>query len=459
MSKIEFCYRIFNHLDVLLLTLLTALCFICFTKPFLKTIKYRWMIGIVYFLVMMFFYYMPWKIENLYAYGIGILCAFGMMCLIDRWNIEQKIFLAITFFSLRWLGVALANYAAKAAYYVIYEKFRHPMSQITWFIMDVVIRIAAVALGIGILICSVYLIRKAYVYKRAAMEKKEMLMLIVPSLSGVIGYGILKMYEDVYTRDTGKDLFGQVELYDWFCFFYYIISIIAILVMVIAFQHIKGRQEQARQNQLLNSQLQDMEKHIGEVDRLYRDIRGLKHDMGNHISVLEKLCMNDELKEAKAYLQELKQRMNTDSGEIKTGNPVTDVILNEVRKKAEEKGILFECDFHFPENTGMNVFDISVMINNALMNAVEAAEKSKKPYLNISSYRENNAYMIEVNNAYAEPIRMDEETGLPASSKKEAKEHGYGLQNIRKAAQKYHGEIEIEYDTACFTLSIMLMAE
>lgn len=459
MSKIELCYMIFNHLDVMFLTLLTALCFNYFIKPFLKNSRYTWMIGAVYFFVMIFFFYMPWYIDNFYAYGIGIIYAFGMMCLIDRWNIKQKLFLSITFFSLRWLGMALANYAAKAVYYVIYERITHPMSQMTWFMIDMVIRIAAVALGVGILACSIYLIRKAYVYKRAAMEKKEMLMLIVPSISGVIGYGILRMYEDVYIRDTGKDLFGQVEMYDWFCFFYYIISITAILVMVIAFQHIKGRQEEARQNQLLNSQLRDMEKHIGEMDRLYKDIKGLKHDMGNHISILEKLCMNDEFEEAKSYLQELKERMNTASGEIKTGNPVTDVILNEIRKKTEEKGILFECSFHFPKDSGMNVFDISVIVNNALLNAVEAAEKSEKPYLYICSYLEKNAYMIEVKNTYAEPIRMDEETGLPASSKKEEKEHGYGLQNIRKAAQKYHGEIEIEYDPVYFILSIMLMTK
>ena len=30
-----------------------------------------------------------------------------------------------------------------------------------------------------------------------------------------------------------------------------------------------------------------MKKHIGEVEKLYQDIRSLRHDMGNHIQMLE----------------------------------------------------------------------------------------------------------------------------------------------------------------------------
>lgn len=78
-----------------------------------------------------------------------------------------------------------------------------------------------------------------------------------------------------------------------------------------------------------------MEKHIAEVAKLYQDIRSLKHDMGNHVMMLEKLCMKNEYNEAQKYMTQLREEFQSVSGEIKSGNPVTNVILEEKRKEAK----------------------------------------------------------------------------------------------------------------------------
>lgn len=43
------------------------------------------------------------------AYMLGVVAAFLVMYVQDRRNIYQKIFLAVTFFSIRWLAVAMAG--------------------------------------------------------------------------------------------------------------------------------------------------------------------------------------------------------------------------------------------------------------------------------------------------------------------------------------------------------------
>ncbi len=43
------------------------------------------------------------------AYAIGILAAFIVMYVEDRRNVEQKIFLVVTFFSIRWFAIAMAG--------------------------------------------------------------------------------------------------------------------------------------------------------------------------------------------------------------------------------------------------------------------------------------------------------------------------------------------------------------
>jgi sensor histidine kinase YesM len=66
--------------------------------------------------------------------------------------------------------------------------------------------------------------------------------------------------------------------------------------------------------------------------------------------------------------------------------------------------------------------------------------------------------MIEVINNFSGTLIMNEESGLPESTK-EGQEHGYGLLNIRKVAQKYYGDIDTTQDRDEFRLSVMLMVE
>lgn len=132
-------------------------------------------------------------------------------------------------------------------------------------------RFLAVAIG---------LINKAYVYKNDEMNVKELVMLIIPSLVGVTGYGILQYYLNIYEKDTGKSLTDTYGFYGALSFVHYFISIIAILVMTTMFQNWKVAQEEQTGQELVLNQVSDMKKHIGEVEKLYQDIRSLRHDMG-----------------------------------------------------------------------------------------------------------------------------------------------------------------------------------
>lgn len=92
-------------------------------------------------------------------------------------------------------------------------------------------------------------------------------------------------------------------------------------------------------------QVNDMKKHIGEVEKLYQDIRSLRHDMGNHIQTLEHLAALHNMEDATEYLEHLKKEWNEVSPEIKTGSSVIDVILMEKLREAREKRIHFKSAF------------------------------------------------------------------------------------------------------------------
>ena len=169
-----------------------------FAKPFMENKKGTACIGIAYFAVMLLLYLVPMEINTFAAYSMGIWSAFIVMCRIDRRNYKQKTFIAVTFFSLRWLSEYMTRIIINAVYNIklvsdaFYIPERNLAAKILIFggveLLDTVI-------GFALLGISVRYIVKTYVYKREDMSIKEMSMLIVPSLTGMTGYCISIPYQ------------------------------------------------------------------------------------------------------------------------------------------------------------------------------------------------------------------------------------------------------------------------
>ena len=456
MSLVEKYWMVTSKISVIALLMITGIYFGKFVCPYIKKKKGAVAVSIVYITIMLVLYMIPPQIDNFSAYLIGVIAAFLAMYVEDRRNIYQKIFLAITFFSIRWLTVAMAarldDLVTKALV------FRNMSAEKVWLqyglyvgtrVLDIVLCIAFIAVAIG-------LINKAYIYKKDEMSVKEMVMLIIPSLVGVTGYGILQYYLMIYERDTGKNLIDTYGFYGALSFLHYLISIVAILVVIVMFQNWKEMQEEQRGQELVLNQISDMKKHIEEVEKLYRDIRSMRHDMGNHIQTLEHLVAHNNMDDATEYLEHLKNEWDKVSPEIRTGSPVIDVILMEKLREAKERQIRFLTDFHYPQNTKLNAFDLSVIMNNALNNCMENVS-GDDPYISISSFRKNSIFMITIKNSFVGHLNFGD-SDLPETTKS-GREHGMGLNNIRRVARMYMGDISLEQGNEEVILSIMIQVE
>lgn len=302
-------------------------------------------------------------------------------------------------------------------------------------------------------------IHKVYINKRENISGKELVLFLSVLSTIMIGYFSFTYLSDIYESDVGQYIWNLHGEYTVLSILYQLVSCSALFIVMVVYQRMKERQKEEKENAILAEQMDNMKSHISEVEKLYCDIRALKHDMGNHISVLENLILKNEKEEMEKYFSELKEKWRENVSEIKTGNPVTDVILTQKQKEIQEKGIDFQCEFFYPKETKIEAFDVSVILNNALINAMEGMAGCKNPYISISSYRKKNAYIIEVRNSIKKKVVLNEETGLPETTKKDKVNHGFGLVGIRKIAQKYYGAIDIEQDKNNFLLSIMLMVE
>lgn len=447
-----------------------------FAKPFMENTKGAGYTGIAYFAVMFVLYLMPLPMGVFMAYSIGAFAAFLAMCQTERRHYAQKAFLAMTFFSLHWFASAMAEILYDKLYNFAEHTEYMARHLNMWFPLYVGVCIVYLALELAFMAVGICCILKAYAYKHAAMEKKELLMLSIPSFMGVVGYEIMWYYRNFYIEETST----SSNMYDGLALLYYAVVIITIVVVIVLYQGIKAGQEEKLQNELLAAQVESIRHHIGQVESLYQNIRSIKHDMTNHILTLERLYAGNRTEEAKDYVKDLKAALAEAAGkvgeleeseEIKSGNPITDVILQEQKQEAEKKNICFCSDFHYPTDSGINAFDLSVILSNALQNARENAGDNGTPYIHIISYRKRNAYMIEISNSFTGKLQWDMESGLPLTSKGKSEGHGYGqahgygevhgygLSNIRRVARKYSGDIDITLKDGEFRLAIMLMAE
>lgn len=465
----ESCWDFVSYAHIVMQMMVMGYILYRFAKPFMQNKKGAVCTGITYFATMLFLYFMPLEINNFMAYSIGMAAAFLVMYRTDRRNFRQKIWIAVTFFALRWLSAYMVGILTEELYQKIINTVYmagHPYLQLAAYIVLEILEVAAEAAVAGF---SAGYIVKAYIYKSENMSLKEMFMLIVPSITGLIGYGIMQYFQNYLDIRLVKAFSG---VYSVLAFLYFGISIVTIVVMTVLFQNIRARQEEKLQNELLSAQIDSTEKHIAQVESLYQNIRSIKHDMTNHILTLEGLYAGEQRKEAEAYGAELKNLLSEMTGEIKSGNPVTDVILQERKKEAEKKDIHFSTDFYYPKGSRVNAFDISVILNNALQNAMENVKhfpsentNGDTPYISVHSYHRDNAYMIEICNSFTGDLQWDTENELPVTTKRKAdghaygKVHGYGLVNIRRVAEKYSGDIAIDVKDGAFCISIMLMMD
>ena len=237
-----------------------------------------------------------------------------------------------------------------------------------------------------------------------------------------------------------------------------------VISSVILFQNLVLHKNEEQKRLLLENRVIDIHREIEELQDIYSDIRGLRHDLRDHIASLTayvRKISNGENEEAENYLRNMTDTVNRLDFTDKTGNPITDIIIHQTRQRAKKKGINFDSNFCLPKNCKIDIYDISIILNNALQNALEACaiiEDEKK--IQIRSFTKGNLFFIEVENNFVGNLNWNKKVDIPHTTKEEKQLHGMGLSNIQRCARKYRGDIDIciseGQDQKQFILTVML---
>lgn len=107
---------------------------------------------------------------------------------------------------------------------------------------------------------------------------------------------------------------------------------------------------------------------------------------------------------------------------------------------------------------GIEAFDLGILLNNALDNAIEACQKTAAHrFISLRSYTKGRMFFLVVENAY-DGKQLIEEGGLCRTTKEDAQMHGLGMKNMKSCVERYYGTMEHETGKNTFILTLMLQA-
>ena len=308
---------------------------------------------------------------------------------------------------------------------------------------------------------SVMLYAAARLLKKKTMKLhiKELCYLLLIPITGILFGNIIFRLLIVVKNNL------VFQLYEQFPVFLGIMPVVAalfyagILITIVSYQKMIGLQEEKEKYFVEQQQVHAIQERMEEVEQFYHGIRQMKHEMKNHMTNIKGLVRNGSYGDIEQYIDQMDESMNVFELSIKTGNAVTDVIVNDKQKAAEKQGILFQSEFSYPKSDGYNAYDIGVIINNLLQNALEACEKMAegKRYIYLSGRQKKKFYVINVKNSFEGEVTFDTKTNLPLSTKgKDTALHGIGLSNVKREADKYMGDVDIRAKKNEFSVTVLL---
>ena len=198
-----------------------------------------------------------------------------------------------------------------------------------------------------------------------------------------------------------------------------------------------------------------VETHYHEVENMYRQIRGWRHDYRNHIQVMKSYAASNDMDAIKRYLDELDTDLSTVDVAIKTGNAMADAILNSKISLARSRQIPVTVDAHIPVALKMSELDLCVIIGNLFDNAIEANMPlpEEKRMIRVYMDMKNTQLYMSFTNMTASKKRV-KEGGRFRTTKGEG--HGFGLVRVDDIVARYGGYLSRNSEDGAFTTEILL---
>ena len=198
-----------------------------------------------------------------------------------------------------------------------------------------------------------------------------------------------------------------------------------------------------------------IETHYREVENMYRQIRGWRHDYRNHIQMMKVLAANGDMDALKVYLDELDTDLNTVDTVVKTGNPMAEAILNSKISLARSRNIPTQVDAHVPVKLKMSELDLCCIVGNLFDNAMEASMALPEEKRLIRVYMDMKGTQLYISFTNFTAAKKLNKVGRGFKTSK-GEGHGFGLVRMDDIVSRYDGYLSRNSEDGAFTTEILI---
>jgi len=230
------------------------------------------------------------------------------------------------------------------------------------------------------------------------------------------------------------------------------------LVLITGFSACVLRQMKISSKLLLEDRLkmQNMEMRLeqnADMGMIVKSVRSLRHDMNNHLNVIQGLVNAKRYERLKEYVAELSGSMEYINEYIITENDVLSMVLNNKNAIAHEKKVDFTANV-WDSKIGLGDMEICSLFGNILDNAVRAAEECEEGYVELTIQKVEQGHKITcINNYKTDPVQKN---GRLVTTKGDAESHGIGICSVSDIVRNAGGILNYGTENEEFHVEIYL---
>ena len=395
-------------------------------------------------------------------YGVSAFAIMGYAGICYKKQIGKAVFVMLAFYNLHCLSFLIAN----SIYMKIMSVMMKSLDAVQESYLQRVYQCQSIGMAVFVFFYMVLYVAMAVIFHRlikgeAVMALQDVILLSILNfvgsmIAGVVnGLLIVRINTDAFVLfDEKQDLLWKIPMIA-LCIF------AGEAALIYFWQRYRILLAERQKHFVEEQQVKAMKKRLEEAENFYGSIRRVRHEMKNHMANIKGLAGAGEYGEIEEYVRRMDETMQELEYKYVTGNAVTDVIINDKCRRAEKAGIRFDADFRYGGE--IPVFDMGIILNNLLDNAIEACEKLEtgKGFVRLSLKRKKQFLILCVENSFDGAVPVSKGSPLPPTTKQSIlpgiiTEHGIGLENVRDIAERYFGGVNIKVKGDVFHVTVML---
>ena len=396
-------------------------------------------------------------------YGVSAFAIMGDAGIRYKKQIGKAVFVMLAFYNLHCLSFLIAN----SIYMKIMSVMMKSIDFLQYCYQQEVNRCMAVGMSCLVIFYFVLFFAMTLILYRVMKDVTVMTWqdVILLSILNFVGSMITRIISGMITvkiEDEFFILFDEKPDLLWEVPMIAVLIFIGEVALIYFWQRYRILFAERQKHFMEEQQIKAMKMRLEEAENFYGSIRKVRHEMKNHMTNIKGLAGAGEYGEIEDYIRRMDETMQELEYKYVTGNAVTDVIINDKWRRAEKAGIRFDADFRYGGE--IPAFDLGIILNNLLDNAIEACEKleSGKGFIRLMLKRKKQFLLLEVENSFdgTAPVQTDGGLILPTTKQSTLPgiitEHGIGLENVRDVAERYFGGVSIKVKGEVFHVTVML---